>query len=162
LTPLFHLTKWKTKIQHIDFPQSLLQKSLQKNYTHPFCDWLCRLNGLQQFFGVPKIRGFTLEKQNNKPIYKQNTNTDSWEELLVAFETSRTYHHSPFSSIIPSSKIDTLFFLSTLHNGLFLYFFQDRDLQTSLAQLLIHHSPTLPHFLHHNLPNHQKHTKIGT
>ncbi len=28
LTPSFHLTRQKTRIQHIDFPQSLLQKSL--------------------------------------------------------------------------------------------------------------------------------------
>jgi hypothetical protein len=37
-----------------------------KNYTHLVYDRSCRLNGLLQFFGVPKIKVLALEKQNNK------------------------------------------------------------------------------------------------
>jgi hypothetical protein len=56
----------------------------------------------------PKSRYSLLKSMTIKPKYKQNTNTNFSEKLLVAFETSRTSHHSPCSTIKSSSKIDTM------------------------------------------------------
>ncbi len=52
---------------HLTFVQKLTaSRILTKNYTHPLCDWPCRLNGVLQSFGVPKIRVLAFEKQDNK------------------------------------------------------------------------------------------------
>ncbi len=56
----------------------------------------------------PKLGYLLLKNKTTKPKYKQNTNTNFWKELLVVLKTFRTFHHSPCSTIIPSSKIDTL------------------------------------------------------
>jgi hypothetical protein len=54
----------KTKDKNIThwFPSVTVSKILTENYTHPFYDQPCRLNGLLQSFGVPKIRVLILEK----------------------------------------------------------------------------------------------------
>ncbi len=48
------------------FPPITTSKILTKNYTYPFSDRPCKLNWLLQSFGVPKIKVFAFEKQNNK------------------------------------------------------------------------------------------------
>jgi hypothetical protein len=62
LTPSPHLTRQKTRIQHIDFPQSLLQESLQ--ITTPILCVIDLVNSMDcctpsEF---PKIKVLTLEK----------------------------------------------------------------------------------------------------
>jgi hypothetical protein len=53
--------------------------------------------------------GYSLLKSKTiKPKHEQNTNTDFWEELLVASETFRSPHHSPCSTTKSNFKIDTL------------------------------------------------------
>ncbi len=85
----------------------------------------------------PKSRYSFLKNKITKPRYKQNTNTNSWEELLAAIETSRTSHHSPCSSIIPRSKINTLPPWIHCAADCFCTFPRYKDLQTSLPQLFL-------------------------
>jgi hypothetical protein len=47
-------------------PPIIVSRIFTKNYTHPFNDRPCKLNGLLQSFEVPKIKVFALEKQDNK------------------------------------------------------------------------------------------------
>jgi hypothetical protein len=82
----------------------------------------------------PKSRYLLLKTKTIKPIYKQNPNTNFWEELLATFETSRTSHHSTCSTIKSSYKIHSVS-LNTLHNELSCTFPWDRDLKSSLPQL---------------------------
>jgi hypothetical protein len=59
---------WHDKKQEYNTSTSpfSISKIFTKNYTHPFCDQPCRLNGLLQSFGVPNIKVLVLEKKDNK------------------------------------------------------------------------------------------------
>jgi len=89
-------------------PQITTSRILTKNYTHPFCDRPCKLNGLLQSFGVPKIRVLAFEaRQQNLDTNKTQTQIlekSCWLlsrplELLII---------PPCSTIIPRFKIDIL------------------------------------------------------
>jgi hypothetical protein len=110
LTPLLYLTRQKTGIQHIDFPQSLFQKSLQKTTLIPCVIDLVDLMDYCSLLEFPKSGYLFLKSKIIKLRYEQNTNTNIWKELLVVLKTFRTFHHSPCPTIKSSSKIDTLLF----------------------------------------------------
>jgi hypothetical protein len=96
------LTRQKTKIQHIDFPNHCFKKSLQRITPILFMINFVDSMDCSNLLEFPKLGYLLLKSKTTKPKYKQNTNIDSWEKLLAAFETSRTSHHSPYSTIIPS------------------------------------------------------------
>jgi len=65
LTPSLHLTRQKTWIQHIDFPQSLLQESLQRTTPILCVNDLVNSMACCNSSKFPKIRVLALKKQNN-------------------------------------------------------------------------------------------------
>jgi hypothetical protein len=144
LTPFLHLTKQKIIIQHIDFPQSLLQESLQRITPIPSVIDLVDSMDYCSPLEFPKSKYSFLKNKTIKTRYKQNTNTDFWKELLAALDTSKTFHHSPFSTIIPNSKIDILLPWVDYTIDCLCTFPQDKDLQNlTPTTSLIYNNPKI-------------------
>ncbi len=89
-------------------PHSLFQESLQRItpilYVIDLIDSMDCCSPLE----FPKSEYSLLKSKTTKFRYKQNINIDSWKELLTILKTCRTFHHSHFSTIIPSFNIDVL------------------------------------------------------